>query len=205
MTESDFRTLLATRPLDQVVQDQIFDGEVHFFRNNARHYDLLRDHLVPRLRIASRSNLKVIGSAKLGFSLDPAAFPRAFSEQSDINVIVVDEELFDRFWLAVLQWHYGQPEKILVDHAREWMRQRRYEVYWGSFDPARILPVNIQDPARLREIRDFSHSWFDAFQSLTRLNPFAGRKVSGHLYRTWRHALLYQVSGLTEIKAILQR
>ncbi|MGA9723604.1 MAG: hypothetical protein WBQ86_14185 [Candidatus Binatus sp.] len=204
MTESDFRILLATQPLDQVVQNHIFDGEVHFFRRNARHYELLRDHLVPRLNVASRTNLRVIGSAKLGFSLDPAAFPRAFSAKSDIDVIVVDEDLFDQIWFSVLRWHYGQPGRELVYRAREWMRHRRYELYWGSFDPAEISPVNVQDPARLKEIRDFSHSWFDAFQSLTRLTPFAGRTISGHLYRTWRHALLYQISGLAEIKATLR-
>ncbi len=143
MTEGDFQTYLATQPLDRFVQSD-FDGEVHFFRNSARHYDLLRDHLVPRLKIASRTDLKVIGSAKLGFSLDPASFPRAFSQQSDIDVLVVDEELFDRFWFSVLEWHYRQPGKTLVNEAREWMRQRRYEVYWGSFDPAHILPLNIK-------------------------------------------------------------
>jgi hypothetical protein len=35
---------------------------------------------------ATTNNIRVVGSAKTGFSLNPDAFPRSFSEHSDIDV-----------------------------------------------------------------------------------------------------------------------
>ncbi len=139
----------------------------------------------------------------MGFSLDPDAFPRAFSSASDIDVLIVDESLFDSIWFGILEWHYPQPLPLLPP-ASEWAKSRRYDVYWGCLRPASLSREGIQDSVRLRALRDISYQWFDAFQSLSRLAPFAAHKATGILYRTWRHALLYHVSGLAKIKSALK-
>jgi hypothetical protein len=76
------------------------------------------------------------------------------------------------------------------------------ELYWGWFVPDRIRYGGLSFPDDLIPLRDLSARWFNAFQSLGTLREFAGRSVSGRLYRTWRHALLYHVEGLRLLKTI---
>ncbi len=162
---------------------------------------ILVNHLRRALQV-SADNVIVVGSAKIGFSLSPDTFPRAFSEQSDIDVLVVDERLFDSVWYTLLKWNYPR-RAALFGEDWEWTKRRRNDLYWGWFVPNRIRFSGLSLPSFLKPVRDFSTLWFNTFRALTRYPEFAKRDVSGRLYRTWDHARLYHADGLRQLRDTL--
>lgn len=200
---ADFRALVLREPLRGVVEAHILGGPTFAYAQRPSTLTLLFGHLADRLSIASES-LYLVGSAKLGFSLSPDYFGRPFSRTSDLDVAVIDPELFDSTWYTLLAWHYPR-RSGLPALERAWMAERRREIYWGWFVPTALSfrgPLGT-DPA-LRPLRDTAQLWFDAFQSLSIHRPFAVRKVSGRLYRTLDHALAYHEGGLAVIKAQIE-
>lgn len=200
LTAEEFRRLLLTESLDTIVRAYVLGGPAFAFQDDMATYTEMVDHLVSRLGVQA-AGVTVIGSAKLGFSLNPIRFPRSFRDESDIDVLIVDQNLFDSAWFTMLDWNYLRRHKLPATEW-QWARQRREELYWGWFTPERIRYSGLRFPASLEPLRDLSTRWFDAFQSLGLLPAFAGRRVSGRLYRTWDHAHRYQLVGLRRLREI---
>jgi len=196
-TAAEFRDLLRTRPLEELVQGYIFQGEPFAFRSERRALEVLYRHLHQELNLEP-DQLTIVGSAKIGFSVSPESFPRRFSPTSDIDVVAVNEALYDEIWCTILKWHYPRRRRLL-DPERTWARYRKDELYWGWIAPDRIRFDVVTLPEILRPIHRLSARWFNAFRSLSRYHHFAGRHISGRLYRTWEHARLYHVDSLRQL------
>jgi hypothetical protein len=201
-TIAEFKSALLTRPVDEVLQDYVFSGDPYAFRDQPNALLKLRSHVSSTLKVDEK-NIVVVGSAQIGFSLSPDNFPRWFTDQSDIDVVVVDERLFDIVWHTLLQWHYPRRQRLpRGDWA--WASSRRKELYWGWFVPNEIRFDGLSLPSALKPIRDCSTLWFNTFQSLTDYPEFSKREVNGRLYRTWQHVRLYHAEGLRQIREILR-
>lgn len=199
----EFTDALLRRPLAEIVRAYIFQGVPYVFRDHPEAMTLLARHLQAALPITEQ-NITVVGSAKIGFSLSPHNFPRSFSDESDIDVLIVDERLFDQVWATILKWHYPRRVSLLGNTDGRWARERRKDLYWGWFVPDKIRFDGLSFPHVLKPVRDVSTQWFNAFRSLSRYSEFASREVSGRLYRTWEHAFLYHEDGLQQIREIVR-
>jgi hypothetical protein len=198
-----FKSLLLSTEVREVVQNQLFDGPVHAFRQRPGDLNILRRHLASHLPLTAE-RIVVVGSAKTGFSLDPRNFPRPFGVKSDIDIVVVDEALFDTYWAICLDYYYPRRIENLPKPDYEWLRNRKSDVFWGRFEPHYMRYEGLSFPEVLRPLRDLSTAWFNAFQSLSTYGQFRGRDVKGRLYRTWHHAMAYHMDGLRQIKRSLQ-
>lgn len=195
----NFKSDLTSQPLDWVADNYIFEGTPFVFKDQPESTRVLIDHLSAELGLMA-NNLRIIGSAKIGFSLDPNNFPRDFTDRSDIDVLVVDEQLFDTIWMIVLKWHYPRRIAGLFGDDHQWMRKRRKDLYWGWLHPDKIRYEGLSLPEVLRPLRDISTKWFNAFHSLSLYSELSGRNVSGRLYRSWDHARSYHCDTLQQIK-----
>ena len=202
-TLDEFKTALLTRPLAEVLQHYVFTGDPHAFDGQPDALPNLRAHLSRALHV-EENNIVIVGSAQVGFSLSPDNFPRSFTADSDIDVVVVDERLFDSVWHTLLQWHY--PRRFtLPDGDWKWTTARRKELYWGWFVPDKIRFNGLSLPAALKPLRDCSTLWFNTFRSLGRFPEFSRREVNGRLYRSWEHVHMYHSEGLRQIRDILRK
>src|SRR5216684_4062565 len=199
LTAQEFKALLLAAPLDKLVHETIFGGEVYAFRDVPQALTTLKTHLVSRLHLLNPDNVVVVGSAKTGFSVAPDTFARQFSQDSDIDVVIVDEALFDACWITLVRWHYLRPNRMVSREFR-WARDRIDDIYWGWLSPDRIKFESVSKSQALEPLRDLGTQWFNAFKSVGLYPEFATRNVNGRLYRTWAHALEYHVSGLRRIK-----
>ena len=199
----EFKELLRREAPEKIIQDHIFGGDVYLAREHPRVLNTLRRHLCPRLRFEEQ-NVIIVGSAKIGFSLDPNGFPRRYTKSRDIDVVVVSETLFDTYWQTMLRWHYPRRWRLPGPDLR-WVRARQQDLYWGWFRPGEIGYEGLTFPDVLEPLRDLKTKWFDSFQSLSLYEEFLGRDVNGRLYRTWEHALFYHASGLQQIQTQLAR
>lgn len=202
-TVKEFIAVLRNQPLDQIVREVVFQGAPYggtpyVFRNRPESFSTLRNHLRSTLNV-SEENVTVVGSAKLGFSISPHTFPRRFAWNSDVDILVVDESLFDQVWTTILRWNYPRRYR-LSGPDWDWTKGRMHDLYWGRIVPDRIRYEGLSLPDVLKPLRDLSTSWFNAFRGLSQYPELAARDVSGRLYRTWDHALLYQIDGLRQIR-----
>lgn len=203
-TPSEFgRILQAAASVDDVVRQHVFQGVPYAFRSKPSSMQRLTDHLCGKMTL-NASNVVVVGSAKIGFSLSPDNFPRKFSPNSDIDVVIVSEPMFDEFWHSMLRWNY--PRRHTLGGADwKWSKRRREDLYWGWFTPDAIQFEGLSFPDELKPMRNLSTTWFDAFRSTSLIPDFAGRRIKGRLYRTWEHALRYHADGLQQIKRIAEK
>lgn len=199
MNVEEFKKILLEKELEKVVAECIFTGIPYIFRDWKEGFDTLKSHLCGNLGIIRKENIEVVGSARLGFCLDPDSFGRRFSDNSDIDVVVVDERLFDKVWEILLKWNYPKRFK-LVGNDHRWAKQRMEDLYWGWFRPDKIRYTGLSFPDALKPLRDISSSWFNAFKSISQVEGFASLEVSGRLYRTWNHVVMYHVDSLRKIK-----
>jgi hypothetical protein len=205
LTVDQFKETLLKSPLEVMAEQHIFTGMPYVFRDEPASNDLLVEHLCEAMGVSDQ-NIVVVGSAKIGFSLNPDNFPREFSDTSDIDIVVVSEELFDRVWMILLEWHYPRRNMPLGRVEGGWMRSRRGDIYWGWLVPDEIHYEGLSFPHVLKPLRDISTKWFNTFQSLSLYPEFAAHRVSGRLYRTWDHAIRYHTDGLRQIRdAIVAR
>jgi len=197
-TPQEFRELLRTQPLEQIVQEHFLAGDVYAFRNARRALDILHDHLRQELELRPE-HLRIVGSAKIGFSVSPADFPRRFSDSSDIDIVIVNETVYDEIWYAILNGQYPRRRRLLQAE-----RRSTASLYWGWIVPDRIQFDVVTMPQALMPVQRFSARWFNAFRSLSRYPAFSRRQVSGRLYRTWEHARLYHIDGLRQLTEALE-
>lgn len=189
----------------ELVRDYIFTGLPYVFRYNPTAQQVLKQHLSSGLEV-NQDRILVVGSARTGFSLDPNNFPRKFYSRSDVDVIIIDEGLFDSIWKSLLKWHYPRKFTPLRDAELRWIRHRKDDVFWGWVYPDKFAYDGFSLPYELQSIRDISERWFGAFRSLAqyvRYPDLARREVTGRLYRTMEHACLYHENGLLRLCAKL--
>lgn len=151
-TVEEFRAILVSRQLEAIVREYVFQGPAFVFGDRPSAMALLRQHLRANLTV-KEENVVIVGSAKIGFSLNPDNFPRLFSEESDIDVLIVDERLFDRVWLTLLRWQHPRRIMGLDRPYHEWARVRRKEIYWGWFMPDKIRFDGLELPDVLKPLR----------------------------------------------------
>lgn len=149
----------------------------------------------------TKADIRVVGSGRFGFSTQPGSNLRSFRDTSDIDVIIVNNGLFDQLWLALLNAAYPRPP--ITDRFGGWLRARRNEVYTGWLTPVEIhLDAKIVG-TRAQPVLEFRTRWFNALKQASRYPPRRHENITGRLYRTWRHAELYHLYSLGELRKTL--
>jgi hypothetical protein len=168
-----FRNDLAGSEVHQLVQKHITFGDC--FALSQDQYFELKSVVGQKFNLHT-SQVLVVGSAKLGFSIVPDKRYRAFGETSDIDLVLCSSELFDMFWQAVFSyWARGETWDGLGDF-------RRY-LFRGWMRPDKLPPAKSFER---------SQQWWDFFRELTASGKFGPYKISGALYKSWDFLEVYQ-------------
>ena len=176
-----FRQDLTGSTVEQLVQRHITYGEC-FALSEGQYFEL--KSAVSQQFSIHPNEVVVVGSAKLGFSIVPDKRYRAFSETSDIDVVLCSSTLFDLFWEDVFSyWARGQVWPDLDEF-------RRY-LFRGWMRPDKLPPET--SFARSRE-------WWDFFRRLTASGSFGPYKVRGALYKSWHFLEAYQKRCVSDCK-----
>jgi hypothetical protein len=201
MTPEEFRDLLQRQTDLQLLDPCLHDDRTPYvFEPQPAAWDTFRDELVSGLAV-SRPDIRVVGSARFGFSTKPGRNLRDFSDTSDIDVVIVNPSLFDQLWLALLDAAYPRPP--IAQKLGGWLQTRRNEVYTGWLTPMEIrLDFRIVGP-KAKPVLDFRTRWFNALKKASRHPPRRHEDITGRLYRSWRHAELYHLNSLAVLRKTL--
>lgn len=199
-TPDQFKSLLQqTESLTQVNKQYVFEGEAFCFRKQPQDYQVMRELLAEGIGL-NPEDFTIVGSGKIGFSLDPKNPFTPYTVDKDIDVVVTSAPLFDRFWSNLIMWGYpllGQMPTL----DRNWFSTHKNDVFWGYVSPGLKLPRHPAQPELIRPIYDFYNKWQSAFLGLGRRRAFTRMSISGRLYRSWEHAEAYHVDGLRLIRS----
>ena len=201
MTRDEFRPLLQQHIDANLLNVCLNDAATPYvFDTDEGAWNAFRDEFVHRIGVA-RDDIRVIGSGRFGFSMKPGNNLRSFADTSDVDVVVVSSDFFDRAWLALLEAAY--PRDITSHLLGGWLQKGRNELYTGWLTPMAIkLDIRIFG-VKAKPILTLKGQWFEALKRASQ-HPVKGfETLNGRVYRTWRHAELYHLNSLEALRASL--
>jgi len=177
-------------------QKHFFHGIPVVFELRENEYYHFRKRIADEFKIGFFEVI-IVGSSKFGFS--PYKFTQ-FSLNSDIDVVLFNEKLFDEFYNLVSEyqykirtyeirlttWQYKQYQKFLQYFVMGWMRPD-------------LLPQNTI------EFKELKQKWDDFFKSISYSNSEVGDyKVKAGLFKSYHYAEKYYRSSIDEISVKLK-
>jgi len=214
-TADEFRSLvLAVDSHNVLAKVFLLEGTPYVFESSPMKYVIFREQVAERFSIGSQ-DVCIVGSAKLGFSPSPSKYGKQFKEESDVDVVVISEELF----------HLGSNELFksltyidpTVHAAREVLKRKR--------DSEASVTVRAQDWIKIKEaLRNYAFSNLNpsllASDSQLRQDIFdkisstAGlflalepqvfvSKIRCRIFQSWKAAESYYSNSLRQLKAEL--
>jgi hypothetical protein len=158
-----------------------------------------------RGRIASNFEIElkdviIVGSAKLGFTLrrkrklgDEEERPvfSPFSENSDIDIAIVSDALFDKIWKLCFEFWHGSGYAAASGY---WPRGKYFRDYifrgW-------MRPDHLPSEGKFT----YKENWFDFFRELTSSRAAGDYRITAALYREQFFLKSYQEIAINECKA----
>jgi len=188
----NFKQDLEVEPLNHVAQRWIIDRTPYVFNNDQIAYVNWKASLANAIGVDGKAII-FIGSASIGFSLNPTKSYRVYNESSDIDIAIVSRHHFEIAWhtirnLGTLRHTLNSPQsRSLEDH-------RNRLIYWGTFDTKHLLPK-----------LPFGKQWFETFEQMTSIAPTKDREINARIYRDFESLTDYHVSNLSKLREKLTK
>lgn len=174
-----FKADLSTLDVRTIVQKHITFGDC-FVLDQEEHFAL--KVAVSKKWELHPSEVLVVGSGKLGFSIAPAKRYNTFGDHSDVDVAVASAELFDRVWREVFDYDRA---------GGDWPQKDAFKRYFfrGWVRPDMLPPSTLFA---------LGSEWWDFFTSLTSSGEYGRYKIQGAIYRSWWFLERYQEVAVSE-------
>lgn len=147
-------------------------------------YAGLKERIAQKFNIHA-SDVVVVGSAKLGFSIAPnkrwELFDPNKEKPSDVDVAIVSNKLYSEIWTEMADHASRGPAIVHGNQVRN---------AWHEFHAAGWIR-----PDKMPHYKDFKRrsQWFEFFRELTSSKLFGGHKINGGLY--YSHSFLENYQG----------
>lgn len=186
----------------------ILEGIPFVFKDSPHKYTVFREQVADRFNIGSQ-DVCIVGSARLGFSPSAWKFGTTFSEASDVDVVVVSLELFERGSHEVVSYieSLGPP----TGHDD---RAKNVEVEGYTWNEIKTAIRNIKyrnfNPASLPSDHELHKSIFEKVSSTSGLfcalqpQVFVS-KIRARVFASWRAAEDYYANSLRQLRNDLSK
>lgn len=132
------------------------------------------------------------GSGKLGFSIAPNKKYKHFNKDSDIDIAIISETLFDTFWRELLNFNINLTSRTARD--QESYNKFRNYFFQGWIRPD-LFPFQYED----------KKMWFDFFRDLTyKFYPYGEHKISAGIYKNFTAFEIYNTQNLKSLRQSMQ-
>lgn len=198
MTKERFDTLLMCCADEEDILDFarkfIIHGVPYVFEGREDEFFEFRNRISKQFLI-DYYQVYIVGSGKLGFSYLKGT---EFNYDSDIDVAIVSEELYDRYLKHIRKFQYDlerSKERLVEQEYRNYIKFLKYMAKgWMRPD---LLPMKIEGI-------DLKKDWFDFFKRISYDKSEVGNyKVSGGVYKNYNYLEYYAVNSLKEYLKIL--
>lgn len=174
-----------------VVSDFILRSEPYAFRDHPEAYEEFRTELALRLGV-DRETISLIGSARLGFSLNKARLFSPFSDQSDLDIIIVASEIFDEAWIELLSKQDKFP--LAGEDERSRFKRTRDNIFFGYFRPDHF-PIDTK----------LSKAWFPKLATRFTSPIVQMHPIQAWLFKSWEHTSFFYSRYVDSIQAFTKK
>lgn len=202
MKSSEFREMLRDTGDTDLLDVCLRGDDVPFICADAAGWMEFRQGMAKGVDGLAVKDIRIVGSARFGFSMKPRNHLREFTGDSDIDVVVVNELLFDHVWVALLVAAY--PRLAANREIGNWDVPGRAELFAGWLTPTAIHMDWRIIGKRGAQLFQFKQNWFNALKVAARHSTKPHNDVQGRLYRTWRHAELYHLYSIAQLRQSLE-
>jgi hypothetical protein len=202
MKQDEFREMLRVTADVGLLDLCLRADDVPFICKDAAGWTAFRQEIARGFDGLAETDIRIVGSARLGFSMRPRKHLQDFTDESDIDVVVVNETLFDWLWIALLVAAY--PRLYANRGIGGWDVPGRTELFAGWLTPTAVRMDWSIIGQRGLPVFQFKQKWFDALKLAARYSNKPHNDIQGRLYRTWRHAELYHLHSIAELRQSLE-
>lgn len=181
----------ATLPPEQFVNNHLLDDHAFVFGWAPEPYAAFRQSMEGVLGVGA-GQLILIGSAKLGFSLNPDHLLRRFRSDSDLDLVVVSSDMFDE---AVLELRQRALELAFAgDDERRRLRKSRENIFNGFLRPDQ-LPLG----------SSLMRAWFPLLAGPFDSEPARSHPVKAWLFKSWDHVRLCYTEHHERVQPVIKK
>lgn len=195
VTKSELLSMVSQATNDEdflrIVRKYLIHGIPYVFANNPEMYYDFREKIAHHWNVGFQEVL-IMGSAKLGYSYHKKS---VFSEESDIDVAIINQSLFEEFYVAVRDFQYRKEQGLETLTSYEENQYRNFLTYMikGWMRPD-FLPQKISGKLS-------KQNWFDYFKSISYEKNLAGNyKVSAGLFKSFDYMENYYLNSIKKLK-----
>lgn len=130
----------------------------------------------------------ITGSGKLGFSIAHDKKYKPFNDDSDIDVAIISERLFNDFWLELLNFNINLTSRTLKENEN----YNKFKDYFfkGWIRPD-LFPFNYQN----------KNIWFSFFSDLTNeLYSYGEHKVAAGIFKNFKAFEIYNIQNIKNLR-----
>ena len=176
-----FRGDLRKMSVDDLVNRYVLHGECYII-DEPTYFELKK--VVSEQFNIHPSQVYMVGSGKMGFSLKRTRRYHPFGDSSDLDLAIVSDGLFDEIWMEAFRFKrdggYWEKEREFKDYLfRGWIRPD-------------LLPASASF--------ERTEEWWEFFRELTSSGNFGSYKISAGLYRAFEFLMAYQSISVSECK-----
>jgi hypothetical protein len=193
MNSNEFNTLLKQNGAKYVYNRILLDEKTYIFKQKFNEHHIEKYH---ELKTAVSDNLDVpvknvaiVGSAKLGFSLTPGRNFHKFSEESDLDLVVVSRDLFLQLWDSHLHF------KNSLMKGKNYSYSDIAKAVFRHF-------ISIADKDITPEMQDHFSYWINKVSTLKKFIEQEFRissEINYRIYDDWKYVEQYHVDGLNTL------
>ena len=193
MEVENYKKDLLNMDLEDVYTKYVLGGEVWYFKDKFGNkwfekYNEFKIFISKKLGV-HYNDIVIAGSAKTGFSLNPDKKYKAFGDNSDIDIIIISQSLFYKFWNAYLKDSYSDVKVNQYSYVCKCIF-RKFLTFEGF----------------QKSNEDFS-SWkkqTKGFEKDLQLHYGISHEIHYRIYESWEAAQLYYISGIKKGKEELE-
>jgi len=187
ITVDEFKGKLRNQAISdiEIVQGYITHGPAFVFKDDDEKYFQLKNTIAQKFGL-NPADVIMIGSAKLGFSISPLKLWKPFHEDSDIDMVVISPDIFDKFWVELYDLNIKLTDRSVYE-------DKQYRKFLDYFFKGWLRP----------DLFPFSYDgrkeWFDFFKSIS-YAEFGIQRVSGAIFRNHAFYERYHVANIRAIR-----
>jgi hypothetical protein len=185
MTFDEFKNELDKNDIYSIVRKYILSGNSTCFAGDPQKLLMLKEAVSAELKLNIKC-VETVGSAKLGFSLNPFKLGDVFNNKSDIDLLIVSNEFFDQAWKELLKIDFNYHQ--LSKKERDYLKESYQTVHRGYISPDKF-PLK----------SEFARTWWKIFTDLSNKEEYEFRKIRGRLFKDWDFAEKYYSIQLVEL------
>jgi hypothetical protein len=190
MNFEEFRVYATSHTDEEIVQYLLFDEIPYCFKNDINSYREFRSDVCSKLSI-HQQDFTIVGSAKVGFSLNPSKIGIEFNEASDIDIVLVSNEMFEYLWNRLVEYRKSNFYK-LDEYHRQRFKELQNIIFYGQ--------IRMD---KLSNNFDYAKSWWEIFNALSIDKRYGPRLIRASLFKTWKYVSSYYENGISRIRGMI--